>query len=487
VCYLREATVDLTNAEPNLDDCSAYGGRILRSASEGSTPAAALPTTGGEAGAPAKPGFSTSYAEAGAEYKGKVYASFPSIDAQKCKASCLMDFRCSNWVLGLCTDGSGLQAHVCYLKTASGEPEHEHDECAAFGGTVKRVAPSRTDVMTVHHHIPAVNYRSFATTSRYICQSTCEADQRCASWVHGQCASTEAGAHECYLNTASQPQWPAHDECAKFGGSVVRTAAEGYSKPTHVPTAEPSQPATAAPTEAATDAPEASPVVPADDQSCISRRDANGKVVVTCKHLVHHHVAHYITHTGTTHYVTHYGISHPANFVEQIHTQHIVQGSPSEKNIHITVHTPKVPAPKPAPAAPQEIHLVVHQQPGPPPPPAAPVNNIVTVGDNFKKGEVLNTPGLPKGVVEGSQEQGRHVIIHIDPKKDVTSKQKVINVDMKHKTPEQPQLVEKPQYNGLSDDANDAVVTPLANKNHNCQTTPTSAGNLIVTCTSLMN
>jgi hypothetical protein len=108
----------------------------------------------------------------------------------------------------------------------------------------------------------------------------------------------------------------------------------------------------------------------------------------------------------------------------------------------------------------------------------------VNVG-SFPAGEVLNTPGLPKGVVEGSEKQGRHVIIHVDPEKDVTAHQKVINVDMNRQNAPVPQLAK--QYNGLRDDRQDNVVMPLQDKNHNCQTTPTSAGNLVVTCTSLMN
>lgn len=458
VCYLREATEDLSSATAKMDDCSAWGGRVTRAASEGAKVAVALPTSDKVVHAASSPGFATSYAEAGHEYKGTTYTSFPAIDAQRCKASCLSDARCSNWVLGLCTDGRGLQSHVCYLKTANGKPEHTKDACAAFGGSVYRSGPAIFHEH-MHHvfHVPPVNYRSFATTSRIVCQSKCEADQRCGSWVHGLCAAGEEGAHECYLNTAAHPQWPRHDACARFGGSVIRSAADGDAKPTEVPSASP----TTLPTDIVTDAPvmphepeepeEPEPVVEsipaqhAGNQTCVSEKDATGKISVTCHTLVAHHV-----------------VPPPA---------------PSH-HIHITVHAPKVEVPPPpVPAPPQEVHLIVHVPTPPGAPPAPAPQNTINVA----------TDELPKGKIEGADEHRRSVAIHIDPKTDVTSQQKVINVEMHAKNKQTPKLAAKPaQYNGLKDNGADTIVAPLANKGHHCQTTPTSNGNLIVTCTSVV-
>merc|ERR1719498_1544085 len=149
--------------------------------------------------------------------------------------------------------------------------------------------------------------------------------------------------------------------------------------------------------------------------------------------------------------------------------------------VHITVHAPP-PPPPPVAAPPQEIHLIVHAPPAAKPaPPAPPTQNTVNIG----------AEDLPPGTVEGAEQHGRHVVIHIDPKTDITSRQKVINVEMKarnHPDPQKPKLAnQKEQYNGLKDNGSDTIVTPLANKNHHCQTTPTANGNLIVTCTSVIS
>lgn len=485
VCYLGEASADVAALEPVADPCADYGGRVVRITVQAPSPPSPSPSHStvkivetARASASAQVAISasqapppvliahsaqdmaTSYAEAAAEYDGDVYKSFAAVDAQRCKLACLLDHRCDNWVIGLCVGGAGLQAHVCYLKTHVDAQRRVRDECAAFGGTVERAISSQAvHEAVVIAHAAGVNYRSFATRERAQCQSECEADARCLSWVHGLCGAGGSGASECYLSTAAQPQWPVNDKCAVFGGSVDRSSEYGYGVVATPPPSElvPRAPAGSAsptrpPPPRAVAVPAAAAAAESPANKCVSSL-VGGKVSVTC----------------------HSTIPPPP---QQQHQQH--------RQYSITVK--EAPAAPPPPAPPKSVEMFVQLPRPPPPPPAAPAEQPVQININENAtpaGDQAATfplehvpPAAPTSIIEGARQHGNHLVIHVNPQEQEPAEQnKVITLQMGAAAPlAQPVFVQNVPIV--------AHVAPVV-QSPNCQSTTTADGT-VVTCTSAM-